>query len=174
MNTLPEPEPKPYAPLPEEKPEKKEQPLPSPREIDKWKGLTPTQREILKRIRRHSGNRGYRQVSNQELAEELGVDERTIRRNVDFLVKRNLLIRKSQGKITHGPTKKNSYRVVRQIYKESKDSAGKVTIQPGLDFVRRFYIGKTSGQKAYLNPPDEEHNEPYVTHAVSKPVKSPF
>ncbi len=57
---------------------------------------------------------------------------------------------------------KNSYRVVRQVYKETKDKKGKVTVQqPGLDFKKPFYIGKTYGKKVYLHPPDEIHSEPF-------------
>jgi hypothetical protein len=50
---------------------------------------------------------------------------------------------------------------VRQVYKEVKDKKGKVIIQPGLDFKKPLYIGKTNGKKVYLHPADETHSEPY-------------
>src|SRR5712692_7140643 len=145
------------------------QSIPSAREIRRWKGLKPVQRHILEYIRRGMGTKGYRKASAKDLAEELGISRRTVQRNIDFLIEKHLLARRSYGKIESGPVAKNSYRVVRQVYKETKDENGNVTIQPGLDFKKAFYIGKSYGKKVYLHPPDETHSEPFEVPTEQPP-----
>jgi hypothetical protein len=166
LNTLPPPYPIP-APRPKPKANALQDYPPSEREIEKWKGLKPVQKSILRRIARSKSSSGYRAVSKKELAKEVHVSKPTIDRQVDILVGKNLLERKSDGKIEYGRVRKNSYRVVRQIYKEETylDEKGRNktrVIQPGLDFKKPFFIGKRTG---YLNPSDEEHPEPYITPA---------
>jgi DNA-binding transcriptional MocR family regulator len=146
---------------------------PTEREIEKWKGLKPIQKAILRRIIRRKGSNGYRVVSKKDLAEELNVSKPTIDRQIDILVKDNLLVRKSDGKIEYGPARKNAYAVRRQIYKEEtytdENHRKKVrVIQPGLDSKKPIYLGKRNGKSRYLNLPDQEHPEPYITDSPTK------
>jgi DNA-binding transcriptional MocR family regulator len=169
--------PPPYPPIPAPQPKPPANAVqnypPTEREIEKWKGLKPIQKAILRRIIRRKGSSGFRVVSKQNLANELGVSKPTIDRQIEILVKKNLLVRKSDGKIEYGPTRKNSYAVRRQIYKEEtytdENDRKKVrVIQPGLDSKKPIYLGKRDGKSAYLNLPDQEHPEPYVTESPTK------
>ena len=169
--------PPPYPPISAPQPKLPSNPSqyypPTEREIEKWKGLKPIQKEILRRIARSKTSSGYRAVSKQDLANELHVSKPTIDRQIDSLVKANLLVRKSDGKIKDGPTRKNAYKVVRQICKEETytDEKGRQkvrVVQPGLASKKPIYVGKRNGKSTYLNPPDEEHPEPYVTESPTK------
>jgi hypothetical protein len=172
-NSLPPPHPTISAPQPKLPSNPLQNYPPTEREVERWKGLKPTQKMILRRIIRRKGSNGYRVVSKEDLAKECTVSKPTIDRQIDILVENNLLIRKSDGKIEHGPTGKNAYKVVRQICKEEiyKDKKGRTksrVIQPGLDAKKRIYVGKQNGKSTYLNPPDEEHPEAFVTEKPAK------
>jgi len=171
------PLPPPYPPISAPQPKLPSNPSqyypPTEREIEKWKGLKPIQKAILRRIARRKGSKGYGVASKKDLAKELNVSKPTIDRQIDNLVKKNLLVRKSDGKIEHGPTRKNAYKVVRQICKEETytDEKGRQkvrVVQPGLDSKKRIYVGRRNGKSTYLNPPDKEHPEPYVTESPTK------
>jgi DNA-binding transcriptional MocR family regulator len=164
QNSLPPPYP---APQPKPHTNQLHNYPPTEREIEKWKGLKPVQKAILRRIIRRKGSSGYSVVSKQNLANELGVSKPTIDRQIDILVKKNLLVRKSDGKIKDGPTRKNAYKVVRQMYKEEtyKENGKEKTrvIQPGRASKKPIYVGRQNGKSTYLNLPDEQHPEPYIT-----------
>jgi DNA-binding transcriptional ArsR family regulator len=185
--SLPEPAPVP-APKPRPQPRPQDYP-PSVREIEKkWKGLKPVERKLLTSIRNHTSRSGWgvRQVSKKELADEIGSSVPTVERHLELLEEKHLLIRKTEGKIekqasatgSPGPKGKNSYRVVRQIYKEEtytetytdKKGREKVrkkvrVIQPGLVFKKGkpIYVGKTNGKSTYLSSPDDENPESHIS-----------
>jgi predicted transcriptional regulator len=173
QNTLPPPHPPLSAP-PSKLPSNPSQNYPpTEREVEKWKGLKPVQKAILRRIIRRKGASGYGVASKKDLAKDVNVSKPTIDRQIDILVKKNLLVRKSDGKIEYGPTEKNAYKVVRQIYKEEiyTDEQGRKkvrVVQPGLASKKPIYVGKRNGKSTYLNPPDEEHPEAFVTEKPAK------
>ncbi len=173
QSSLPPPNPPISAPQPKPQPKPSQNYPPAEREIEKWKGLKPIQKAILRRIARRKGSSGYRVVSKKDLAKELNVSKPTIDRQIDILVNNNLLVRKSDGKIEHGPARRNAYKVVRQIYQEEiyTDQNGRMktrVIQPGLASKKPIYVGKRNGKSTYLNPPDEEHTEAFVTEKPAK------
>src|ERR1700692_1003611 len=101
QNSLPPPSPLSSAPQPKPPSNPSQNYPPTEREVEKWKGLKPVQKAILRRIIRRKGASGYGVASKKDLAKDVNVSKPTIDRQIDILVKKNLLVRKSDGKIEY-------------------------------------------------------------------------